>query len=141
MRKGYRDARIDGKVIKLKEGMSLSRYREHTIELVIGEIPNPNLNQLVSQALSEGSGTFTIMDGYGQEEIFSLKKVCPSCNSTKNFGWCVKSEAYVLPCSNCGSMALYGKETCDKCSKVLSDSVVCNNCNEAFPVKEWMAQT
>lgn len=79
MRKGYRDARIDGKVIKLKEGMSLRRYREHTIELVIGEIPNPNLNQLVSQALSEGSGTFTIMDGYGQEEIFSLKKVCPSC--------------------------------------------------------------
>jgi hypothetical protein len=69
------------------------------------------------------------------------KKVCPSCNSTQNFGWCVKSEAYVLPCANCGSMALYGKETCDKCSKELADNVVCNNCSESFPVKEWIAQT
>jgi predicted amidophosphoribosyltransferase len=69
------------------------------------------------------------------------KKVCPSCISTQNFGWCVKSEAYVLPCANCGSMALFGKETCDRCSKELSDSVACNNCNEAIPVREWMAQT
>jgi excinuclease ABC subunit A len=79
MRKGYREARIDGQITQLKDGMSLSRYREHTIEPVIGEIPSPNLNQLVSQALSEGSGTFIIMDRDGQEGIFSIKKVCPSC--------------------------------------------------------------
>jgi len=79
MRKGYREARIDGQITQLKDGMSLRRYREHTIEPVIGEIPSPNLNQLVSQALSEGSGTFIIIDRGGQEEIFSLKKVCPSC--------------------------------------------------------------
>jgi excinuclease ABC subunit A len=79
MRKGYREARIDRKLIKLKEGMSLSRYQEHTIELVIGKIPSPDLDKLVSQALSEGSGTLIIMDKDGQEEICSLKKVCPSC--------------------------------------------------------------
>ncbi len=79
MRRGFREARIDGKLVKLKEGMSLSRYREHTIELVIGKIPSPDLDQLLSQALSEGSGTFTVLDQYGHEEILSLKKVCPSC--------------------------------------------------------------
>ena len=79
MRKGYNEARIDGEVIQLKEGMSLSRYQEHTIELVIGTIQSSDPDQLVSQALSEGSGTFIIMDRNGQEEIFSLKKVCPSC--------------------------------------------------------------
>jgi len=79
MRRGYREARIDRKVIQLREGMSLSRYHEHTIDLVIGEIPSPNLDQMVSRGLSEGSGTFMIMDRYGHEEIFSLKKVCPSC--------------------------------------------------------------
>ena len=34
--KGFKKARIDGKIGNLKEGMALSRYHEHTIELVIG---------------------------------------------------------------------------------------------------------
>jgi len=77
--RGYREARIDGRMQGLKEGMSLSRYRDHTIELVIGAIPSPDLEGLVSRALSEGSGTFLVVDDHGQEEVFSVKKVCPSC--------------------------------------------------------------
>ena len=69
------------------------------------------------------------------------KKTCPSCNNLQTFGWCVTSEAYVLPCSHCQEMALYGKEKCDKCGKALSDSVVCNECKSTFPIKEWVAQT
>ncbi|MEE9152052.1 MAG: hypothetical protein V3U20_09510 [Thermoplasmata archaeon] len=68
------------------------------------------------------------------------KKACPSCDNTQTFGWCVTSEAYVLPCSSCGEMALYGKEKCDKCDKVLSDSIVCNSCKKAFGVKEWVVK-
>ena len=79
IRQGYEQARIDGEVMQLTEGISLSRYHEHTIELVIGTIQSSEPDQLVSQALSEGSGTFIVMDRNGQEEIFSLKKVCPSC--------------------------------------------------------------
>ncbi len=69
------------------------------------------------------------------------KKACPSCENTQNFGWCVKSEAYVLPCSNCGEMALYGKEKCGVCSEALSDKITCNACEKAFPVKEWITRT
>ena len=79
LRKGYKEARIDGKMLQLTEGMSLSRYQEHTIELVIGTVPSPDLAQLVNQALSEGNGSFVLMDDHGHEEIFSVKKVCPSC--------------------------------------------------------------
>jgi excinuclease ABC subunit A len=77
--RGYREARIDGRMQGLKEGMSLSRYRDHTIELVIGAIPSLALEGLVSRALSEGNGTFLVVDDHGQEEVFSVKKVCPSC--------------------------------------------------------------
>jgi hypothetical protein len=69
------------------------------------------------------------------------KKTCPSCQNVQTFGWCVTSEAYVLPCSHCQEMALYGKENCDKCGKALSDEVVCNECKSTFPIKEWVAQT
>jgi len=79
IRKGYRKARIDGRVAQLKEGMSLSRYQEHTIEVVIGTVPSPDLDLLVSKALEEGDGTFILVDNQGQEKVFSRKKVCPSC--------------------------------------------------------------
>ncbi len=68
------------------------------------------------------------------------KKSCPSCNNTQTFGWCMTSEAYVLPCPHCGSMAMYGKEKCDKCGKSLTDNVTCNSCKKAFNIKEWIAQ-
>lgn len=69
------------------------------------------------------------------------KKTCPSCDNTQTFGWCLTSEAYVLPCSSCGKMALYGKEKCGQCGKMLSDSISCNACGKTFPVKEWVAKT
>ncbi len=69
------------------------------------------------------------------------KKACPSCNNAQKFGWCVTSEAYVLPCSHCGSMTLYGKEKCQECGKRLSETVECNNCGKSFPVRDWAAQT
>jgi len=38
LRKGFHEARIDGVVRALAPGMSLDRYREHTIELVVGRL-------------------------------------------------------------------------------------------------------
>jgi excinuclease ABC subunit A len=78
-RRGYQEARIDGTIQRIKEGMSLSRYRDHTVELVMGRIPSPDLQGMVARALSEGNGTFLVVDDHGQEEVFSVKKVCPSC--------------------------------------------------------------
>jgi hypothetical protein len=69
------------------------------------------------------------------------KKACPSCDNIQTFGWCVRSEGYVLPCSHCSNMTLYGRGKCIKCEKELSDSIVCNSCSKSFPIREWVAQT
>lgn len=77
--RGHREARIDGTITPLGPEMSLSRYQEHTIELVVGRLPTPRLKQLVEQALEEGGGSLLIRDGKGQDEIFSLSGICPAC--------------------------------------------------------------
>jgi hypothetical protein len=69
------------------------------------------------------------------------KKICPSCGSTQTLGWCVRSEAHVLPCINCGTLSLFGKEKCPSCGKVLSGTIKCNSCQDESPVKEWAAKT
>jgi len=79
LRKGYKEARIDGTITPLRENMSLSRYHEHTIDLVAGRLPSRNLEKLVRQALEESGGSLLVMEGGGEEEIFSLRGVCPAC--------------------------------------------------------------
>jgi hypothetical protein len=69
------------------------------------------------------------------------KKICPSCGNSQVFGWCVRSEAHVIPCTNCGAMSLFGKEKCESCGKRLTGRVSCNSCKKEFHVKEWTAKT
>ncbi len=92
---GYRRARIDGKLVDLKKGMALSRYREHTIEVVVGEIQKgkpvlqnekekkadgpDDFRALVETALEEGNGGFVLFGKEGREEAFSSKGICPEC--------------------------------------------------------------
>jgi len=77
--KGYREARIDGVVTPIKEEMALSRYHEHTIELVVGHLPAKDCEGLVGHALQEGDGSLVVIDSEGREEIFSLRGTCPVC--------------------------------------------------------------
>ena len=56
LKKGFTKARIDGSLTPLKEGLALSRYHEHNIDLVIGSLPAADLDALVDHALQEGNG-------------------------------------------------------------------------------------
>jgi excinuclease ABC subunit A len=78
-RQGYAEARIDGTVRPVVKGMALSRYHEHTIEIVVGRLPDKEMDALVDQAFELGSGTLIVVDNKHQEEVFSLSGVCPSC--------------------------------------------------------------
>ncbi|MFQ5486476.1 MAG: hypothetical protein ACE5DO_14240, partial [Desulfobacterales bacterium] len=71
--KGFREARIDGEITELQEGMFLSRFHDHTIELVTGRFTGNRFKDLVSQTLEEGGGSLIVLDDKGHEEIFSLK--------------------------------------------------------------------
>jgi excinuclease ABC subunit A len=77
--KGLKEARIDGVFTPIGKDMALSRYHEHTIEVVIGKLPTRDLDGIVDQALQEGNGSLLVVDGNGNEEIFSLRGICPAC--------------------------------------------------------------
>ncbi|MEA3243436.1 MAG: excinuclease ABC subunit A, partial [Pseudomonadota bacterium] len=110
LKKGFKKARIDGKTTVLEEGMSLSRYHEHTIELIIGSLPSKNLGQLVAKALKESNGSLILMDRRGNEEIFSLSGICPTCGigleqqDPRLFSFNSKQGA----CHQCGGLGVSG---------------------------------
>jgi len=81
LRAGYQEARIDGRLRRLKKNMALSRYHEHTIELVVGQLPTQDLDGVVTRALEQGDGSLLVTDGKGGEEVFSLHGICPACGT------------------------------------------------------------
>ena len=70
-------------------------------------------------------------------KLIMEKKLCPSCNNTQTFGWCATSETFVLPCGHCGTMNLYGRDSCTKCKNRLSSGILCNNCDNASSLRDW----
>ena len=81
LRRGYKEARIDGTVRTLSENMALSRYHEHTIELVVGRLPTTKLEEVVARGLEEGGGSLVVIDRKGNEEIFSVRGMCSTCGT------------------------------------------------------------
>jgi excinuclease ABC subunit A len=79
LKSGFGEARIDGRLARLAPGMALSRYREHTIELVVGSLPARDADALIARSLKEGGGHISVLDAAGREEVFSLHGVCPAC--------------------------------------------------------------
>ncbi|MGE5255880.1 MAG: excinuclease ABC subunit UvrA [Hyphomicrobiales bacterium] len=79
LKKGFTEARIDGRLTRLTAGMALSRYHEHTIELATGSLPSRDLEAFITRSLEEGGGHISLIDPRGREEVFSLHGVCPAC--------------------------------------------------------------
>ena len=78
LKKGFTEARIDGRITRLTPGMALSRYHEHTIEVVVGRIGDGRVETLVDRALAEGEGSL-IVTGGGEDVTFSIYGICPVC--------------------------------------------------------------
>jgi excinuclease ABC subunit A len=79
LKKGYTEARIDGGFTRIAPGMALSRYQEHTIEVVVGRLTDSRLGVLVETALKEGDGSLVVADGRGRDAAFSVQGICPTC--------------------------------------------------------------
>ncbi|MCU0596647.1 MAG: excinuclease ABC subunit UvrA, partial [Desulfobacterota bacterium] len=119
LRKGYTQARIDGRLTAIEKNMALSRYHEHTIELVIGRLPAKHLDELVQSALDEGAGNLMVLKG-GREEVFSRKGVCPACGiglqslDPRLFSFNSKLGA-CRRCEGLGTIGETGERVCPKC--------------------------
>jgi excinuclease ABC subunit A len=80
---GFKQARIDDKLVQLKAGMSLVRYKEHNIEIFVGagETRGKQLQQLeelVTTALRVGGGALYAV-GAGEERTYSERLFCVPC--------------------------------------------------------------
>ncbi len=78
LKDGFREARIDGDILPIESGMRLSRYHEHTVELVIGRSNSGNIDDTVRLALDQGEGSM-IVRHRGMDHLFSRHGVCPTC--------------------------------------------------------------
>ena len=81
-RKGFAYVRIDGKVVELKYGMRLDRYKIHDIEVVIDRFTvkdEQRLKQSVTVAMKAGDGLLMVLDAETMEvKYFSRKLMCPT---------------------------------------------------------------
>jgi excinuclease ABC subunit A len=82
---GFERARIDGEIVSLFENITLSKYKNHTIEIVIDEFEIDDENRLfeaVELALSYSKGLVTVKlfdENNNLEFILSSLRSCPHC--------------------------------------------------------------
>ena len=130
--KGFLEVRLDGKMRSLRERVPLSRYKQHTIELVVDRIPlawpvegNKQLRSRVSEAieiaLDRADGTVIAILDDGSEHVMSARFSCPkhdfafpeieprlfSFNSP--YGAC-------QACNGLGTKEIFSEEICAVCS-------------------------
>ena len=79
---GFIKARIDGQIKEIAPGMSLARFKEHDIEIVIGEVQAQGETQALEthlqEALRMGNGAVHIV-GQDAERVYSEKLFCVPC--------------------------------------------------------------
>ncbi len=81
---GYLRVRTDGKIVELKKGLQLDRYKTHDIELVIDRLEINStiinrLNESMTLAMKLGKGTVLILENEKEKEnYFSRHLMCPT---------------------------------------------------------------
>lgn len=86
-KKGFSSLRVDGEITPVNPWPRLDRFKEHDIELPVGEITvKPSneqaLRSLLTRALDFGKGLVMIdanSKAKSAPELFSTKRACPSC--------------------------------------------------------------
>ncbi len=83
-KKGYDTLRVDGGYLPTRQWPRLDRFREHDIDLPVGEIrvgpgSRAELAALLGRALDLGGGLVRVVADDG-ESLLSARRACPSCN-------------------------------------------------------------
>ncbi len=128
---GFAKVRIDGKMYRLSEKIKLSRYQQHTIEVVVDSIPltalkNPSkddhqrLTEAVETALETGHDLAQVVFDNEHERLFSAKFSCVQCGFSfpeieprlfsfnSPYGACES-------CGGLGTEELFSEEVCPAC--------------------------
>ncbi len=81
VRHGFYTLLVDGKLVKADKFPELSRYREHSIDVLVGQISKASEEDAVAlarRALEIGKNTARLVRGK-ESELLSTEMACPSC--------------------------------------------------------------
>jgi len=82
-REGFEELYVDGRLVPVAEFKRLERFREHTIDVVVGERRSPGrLEQILRRALEIGKGTARLRDAHGRLTVLSTEMSCPGCGES-----------------------------------------------------------
>ncbi|MFY8116504.1 MAG: excinuclease ABC subunit A, partial [Roseateles sp.] len=101
--RGHSHLRVDGEFLPTAPWPRLDRFKEHTLELPVGDLvispdKEAELRELLAKALDHGKGVLHLLApldglqdaikagrstaGLGQIKVFSTKRACPTCGTS-----------------------------------------------------------
>jgi len=108
-KEGYARVRVNSKIVRTDEKITLSRYQKHDIDAVIDRI-NPEdesrLTEAVENALKKSDGLLIIQNEKGKDKLYSANMTCPKCDTTLISREYFNVNSYELnnsSCKNCGA--------------------------------------
>src|SRR5262249_1746505 len=81
-RQGFDALYVDGKLIPIAQFRKPERFKEHTIDVVVGMIDRrriANARELTQRALDIGRGTARLLDSNNRLRVVSTEMSCPNC--------------------------------------------------------------
>lgn len=82
-KRGYQQLLVDGQLQQIKGFQRLERFREHTIDVVVGEVREANradARRIVDEALGIGKGVARLLDPKNILQVVSTEMSCPECH-------------------------------------------------------------
>jgi excinuclease ABC subunit A len=81
-RQGFDTLYVDGKLVSIPNFRKLERFKEHTIDVVVGSIDRKRIAEtrdVVRRALEIGRGTARLLDTKNRLTVVSTEMGCPNC--------------------------------------------------------------
>jgi excinuclease ABC subunit A len=81
-RQGFDTLYVDGKLVPIPHFRKLERFKEHTIDVVVGFIDRKRITEtreVVRRALEIGRGTGRLLDSKNRLTVMSTEMSCPNC--------------------------------------------------------------
>jgi excinuclease ABC subunit A len=81
-RQGFDTLYVDGKLIPIAQFRKLERFKEHTIDVVVGVIDRRRIvsaREITHRALDIGKGTARLLDSKNRLTVVSTEMSCPNC--------------------------------------------------------------
>src|SRR5204863_8356108 len=81
-RQGFDTLYVDGKLVPIAQFRKLERFKEHTIDVVVGVIGPRRIasaREITRRALEIGRGTARLLDSKNCLTVMSTEMSCPNC--------------------------------------------------------------